>query len=188
MIGNDIIDLAAASKESNWKRRGFLEKLFTLDEQRYILDSDTISKSVWLLWSMKESAYKIWARQNNQRAFAPKKFECKIFKKNKGVVSFEGSKVFTKSIVNESYISTIAHVNENFGGHIWVGPHSEIAQKLIQNVAQETGLPKAEISLKKLQNGAPVCYHNRKILLNSCSISHHGNYGAFAYEYERTTL
>ena len=33
MIGNDIVDLALAKKESNWKRKGYLDKIFTVSEQ-----------------------------------------------------------------------------------------------------------------------------------------------------------
>ena len=29
MIGNDVIDLQQSRQESNWQRKGFLEKLFT---------------------------------------------------------------------------------------------------------------------------------------------------------------
>ena len=32
MIGNDIIDLSFAKLESNWQRRGFLEKQFSVNE------------------------------------------------------------------------------------------------------------------------------------------------------------
>jgi phosphopantetheinyl transferase (holo-ACP synthase) len=33
VIGNDIVDLALARKESNWKRPGYLNKIFTTKEQ-----------------------------------------------------------------------------------------------------------------------------------------------------------
>ena len=39
MIGNDIVDLALAQKESNWKRKGFLNKIFTEKEQLLILNA-----------------------------------------------------------------------------------------------------------------------------------------------------
>ena len=39
MIGNDIIDLAFARKESNWQRPGFLNKIFTPDEQWLIANA-----------------------------------------------------------------------------------------------------------------------------------------------------
>jgi hypothetical protein len=32
VIGNDIVDLALARKESNWKRPGYLNKIFTTKE------------------------------------------------------------------------------------------------------------------------------------------------------------
>ena len=40
MIGNDVIDLAQSRKESNWQRKGFIEKLFTADEQQLIKNYD----------------------------------------------------------------------------------------------------------------------------------------------------
>ena len=58
MIGNDVIDLKAAKKESNWRRKGFLQKLFTETEQDYILHSENPFLSVWLFWSMKEAFFK----------------------------------------------------------------------------------------------------------------------------------
>ena len=36
MIGNDIIDLAETRLRSNWKRPGFLEKVFSVEEQKII--------------------------------------------------------------------------------------------------------------------------------------------------------
>jgi phosphopantetheinyl transferase (holo-ACP synthase) len=76
MIGNDIIDLALARKESNWKRKGFLEKLFTANEQLMISNSNHPEITVWNLWSRKEAAYKIYNRQTQIRAYIPKQLEC----------------------------------------------------------------------------------------------------------------
>ena len=36
-IGNDIVDLSLAKIQSNWQRKGFLEKQFTQKEQIEIL-------------------------------------------------------------------------------------------------------------------------------------------------------
>ena len=33
MIGNDIVDLNLAKTQSNWQRKGFLERQFTKKEQ-----------------------------------------------------------------------------------------------------------------------------------------------------------
>jgi len=42
-----------------------------------------------------------------------------------------------------------------------------------------------EISQRKSSVGAPLYYQKEKIVTNSCSISHHGNYGAFAFTLQK---
>jgi len=56
LIGNDIVDLQCARKESNWQRKGFLEKQFTDLEQEIIFRVENSFETVWRLWSMKEAA------------------------------------------------------------------------------------------------------------------------------------
>lgn len=65
MIGNDIIDLQLASRQSNWRRKGFLEKVFTSSEREIIKASEEKEECVWLLWSMKEAAYKAHQRKRS---------------------------------------------------------------------------------------------------------------------------
>ena len=76
MIGNDIIDLSLAKTQSNWQRKGFLEKQFSANEQQLILAATNSFILVWRFWSMKEAAYKIFTQQNEIRFFAPKNFDC----------------------------------------------------------------------------------------------------------------
>ncbi len=71
MIGNDIVDLALASLQSNWRRAGYLNKLFTQKEQDYILQAPNPDVMVWTLWTMKEAVYKIIIQQNGQRGYYP---------------------------------------------------------------------------------------------------------------------
>ena len=40
MIGNDVVDLKLAATESNWKRKGYLDKLFSVAEQEYIFNAE----------------------------------------------------------------------------------------------------------------------------------------------------
>ena len=76
MIGNDIVDLTLARKESHWKRVGFLEKIFTKREQLLILNAQNKEQMVWNLWTRKEAVYKIYNRQTGIRAFIPLQLEC----------------------------------------------------------------------------------------------------------------
>jgi len=88
MIGNDIVDIAEARQRSNWQRPRFLDKLFTLQEQQLIQNSDNSFLMVWRLWSMKESAYKLYTQLHPSRFYNPKQFECRrsmIYKEKWGI-------------------------------------------------------------------------------------------------------
>ncbi|RNL55493.1 4'-phosphopantetheinyl transferase family protein [Pedobacter jejuensis] len=111
MLGNDIVDLTLAKVQSNWKRKGFLEKIFTYDEQLCILKSKNPYLKVWLLWSMKEAAYKIHNRKTGIRNFAPKSLSCTIHSNAYGEVNIEGSTYYTKSDLQTTFIHSIASPN-----------------------------------------------------------------------------
>ena len=180
MIGNDIIDLSLAETESNWQRKGFLEKQFTANEQAIIFDNGNSFEKVWRFWSMKESAYKIYMQQNEERFFAPKKFECKLTSEDKGIVFFKDQKFYTSSIINESYIFTLATFDKNLNSFSSIGLPSGIDKDIKNKLEEVTSFKVSEIEQKKSKNGAPNYYHNNKQITKSCSISHHGNYGAFS--------
>jgi len=153
MIGNDIVDLLQADKDSNWKRKGYLDKIFTNEEQFLISSDMHPSLMVWLLWSMKEAAYKINSRATKLRTFAPIKLRCNnlIIRKGKatGNVLYEGEVYFTSSVFNDDYVHTIA-------------------------AAAEKDLILTDI---KITQHTGNNYRNS----NPASVSHHGRYLALAY-------
>lgn len=112
MIGNDVVDLRLARTQSNWKRKGFLEKLFTESEQILILQHHEPEIMVWVLWSMKEAAYKIYNRATGERAFIPHKLECSITIdtqcKISGKVVFEEFECQTTTTIINDIITTVA--------------------------------------------------------------------------------
>ena len=113
MIGNDIIDLELAKTESNWKRKGFLGKIFTKSEQEIIWLAENPEQMVWILWSCKESAYKIYNRETLDRCFIPLQLECDLdFSKEQipGKVRCFGKDYFTRTEVTQESIYTIALV------------------------------------------------------------------------------
>jgi phosphopantetheinyl transferase (holo-ACP synthase) len=182
MIGNDIVDLQLAEIESNWERKGFLEKQFTLKEQQEIKKSKNPFLKVWLFWSMKEAAYKCYTQKIEKRFFAPQKFECTQIKEKKGVVTFEEHKFYTITFFSRFYIHTISDDNfEQIRVFSAIGAPNLIDQDLKKILQQETAVSYKEIEKKKTENGAPMFYHKEELLTKSCSISHHGNYGAFAF-------
>lgn len=108
MIGNDIIDLETAKRESNWKRNRFLDKIFTPQEQFLILNSDAPEIMVWNLWSRKEAAYKIYNRDTNISGYFPTKLICFYESPNLGTVSINNNLYHTKTTITKDYIHTVA--------------------------------------------------------------------------------
>jgi phosphopantetheinyl transferase (holo-ACP synthase) len=180
MIGNDIIDLQLAKRQSNWERKGFLEKQFTDEEQNSILNSKNPFLQVWLFWSMKEAAYKCFTQKHKKRFFAPKKFICKMVSKTLGYIKIGHEVYFSTSLITDNYIHTIAsntnEVNVNFN-LFFIDAKSDqtkfLNNKLITIFSEVDAIKKDEL-------GIPFLYNQQKKLPISISISHHGNYGGFA--------
>ncbi|KIA99520.1 phosphopantetheinyl transferase [Flavobacterium sp. KMS] len=113
MIGNDIVDLETARQESNWKRKGFLDKIFTPEEQFLILNSEKPEIMVWNLWSRKEAAYKIYNREAKISGYFPTKLVCFYESANSGTVTINNTLYYTKTTITEDYIDTIAVSRKN---------------------------------------------------------------------------
>ena len=112
MVGNDIIDRELAATESNWRRHGFLEKIFTVKEQKFVASSSNPDLVVWLMWSMKESAYKIVNRRTGVRKFNPNSYEAKLTSVQtdtaQGLVYYQNLQFTTRSTFSTQVIDTIA--------------------------------------------------------------------------------
>ena len=112
MIGNDVIDILQSRKESNWQRKGFIDKIYTLGEQSLISHAVNPEMMVWMLWSMKEAAYKVYNRQTKIREFNPKKMVCSITSQShnhyKGNVICSGNIYHTQTILSSENIHSIA--------------------------------------------------------------------------------
>lgn len=184
MIGNDIVDLNLAKIQSNWRRRGYLQKVFTCREREQIFASENKEKLIWLFWSMKESAYKAWQRKNNlPPKFNPQGLECFLHsissEKATGKVVIGKDSYLTRSFLNSHFIHSFAGLNENI---IWKSFSSgeNLYQSLLLEI-KETAGPFSELpKLSKDRNNIPQIFINKQILTCNFSLSHHGNFSGFA--------
>ncbi|MAD97608.1 MAG: hypothetical protein CMB99_09815 [Flavobacteriaceae bacterium] len=177
MIGNDVVDLHLAQSQSNWERKGFLEKIFTKNEQRLIHTSNQSHQLVWRLWTMKESVYKVVVQQEKERFFNPQKFECHIESDSFGHVVFNGEiyKTFTEQ--NEDYIySTTSKANQTCFYQLGS------MENRINTMSKRLGLQKSEISVRKDSLGIPNVYHSGQRITKSMSITNHGRFEALQFE------
>ena len=179
MIGNDVVDLTLAKTQSNWQRKGFLEKQFTQEEQYVILNSEDPFTQVWLFWSMKEAAYKCYIQEHQKRFFSPKKISCKKITETKGIATIKNQKYDIDYCLLDNYIYSIAvkKSKDKMVSAVFFNSKKEAQTKIIQDKIQALFPYKVEV--KKNEIGIPYLYSDTKQLPFSMSKTHHGNYAAF---------
>ena len=154
MIGNDIVDLDLARKESNWKRKGFLDKVFSLQEQWLIQNDSNPEVMLWSLWSRKEASYKIYNRITGIRGYFPSRIECNYMDKNLGTVSIDGFVFYTQTQITEDYIYSIAAVK------IPIFTTIKCLESL-ENIKKENGIPYILDAFSNVTVPVSITHHGR---------------------------
>lgn len=186
MIGNDIVDFNTAALQSNWHRRGFLEKLFSENEQDLILNSEFPERRLWLLWAMKEATYKAHQRRFKlPRSFDPKQFNCEIIAGDNtsvfGKIQIRDYNYYTQTFIGKDYLHCIAsQFQQNETVQKTLSHSTGIRKELILAVAELKKLPQAKISIEKDRNFIPYLTCDGFAINCDFSLSHHGNFSAFA--------
>lgn len=206
MIGNDVVDLKLALKESSILRKAVLDKIFTADEKNLILNAVCPSTMAWLCWSLKEAAYKIVNRITSYRFYAPQAFEsCLIsatdeflFTKPEfvtpdfyepessrifllGMVQHNKHTYYTQSLIDSDKIITVAAINPDFSTvrQKISGLYEKLNQQdIISNFLENTGF-----EFCKDNCGLPLL-KNELMIEQAATLSHHGRYIGMAWEIE----
>ncbi len=188
MVGNDIVDLNAALSNSRWEEQRFLDKLFTTHEQEFIFKSNSRFYSIWYLWSMKESVYKIVSRMQKLQQFNPKKYHCIMDSQTGNSVQFEKQYFQTDTLSFDGFIYTSAFLIGDGFFTKWIClssddrniQHLEMKSACIKAFGKFKGIPENSIEIINNYKGIPQIYVDN-ILQNNClSITHHGHYGGFS--------
>lgn len=180
MLGNDVIDLNQAKIESNWNRRGYLDKIFSESEKELIFSARDCDTMVWLLWSMKEAAYKIVNRQLGKRFYSPQSFLCGFQQLSDeqavGTVQFNDEQFFTQSSISDSSIHTIALSEDTWFEKVKV--HHLVNEQHYLDVFNDHA---DGYQLQKTELGVPYLMNEPEGIPQPASISHHGQYLAIVH-------
>ncbi len=189
MIGNDIVDLQVSKFSSKVRRLRFINKAFSEKEKEAILKPANTISVLWRIWSMKESAYKAYCRLGGETFHDPKRIECTLTNSNSGTVRI-GDRCFkTQTRLSDDYVHTIAFskdiievVSECFriDNTSYTAQHKACKEALLNELTEEMN-GKPGLDLVKNEVGMPHVLANGNRLGVTCSISHHGRYGAYAY-------
>ena len=171
MLGNDIVDLQKAALESNWKRKGYLEKVFTANERLAITSSLNPNTMVWLFWSMKEAVYKIVNRATLDRFYAPQKFECELNINEIGTVIYKTQTYYTQTSITADYVHTIATADCHHLKNIQI-----LFLANTEDYVVDFNSTSPNLTLKKNEFNHPYFFVKASESCEYASISHHGKY------------
>jgi phosphopantetheinyl transferase (holo-ACP synthase) len=189
MIGNDIVDLSLAAKQSKWEHPRFLNKLFTESEQAWINSSSNPFSAIWELWASKEAAYKAYLQLNPGRFFNPRGFECSTREATR-YVRYRDFKVQVTWFSNEQFVYTETITKQPTQSACFKCSANEsenhshaLRQALYAEVAQSLSIPKDILKLEKAADGIPRLYAGAVELETEVSLTHHGSWAAYSISY-----
>ncbi len=163
--------------------------MFHPEEQEFIQAADDPFTTVWRMWSMKESAYKLFLQSDKKRLFNPSSFICRIISPEKGVVAKAEFTILTSSMVNPRFIFTVATLDhhapvDNAVFYLADNAHQfqrkMTHQKVLQNVSESYKLDVDMLKIGKTDQNIPSIYYKDKNLNIPVSLTHHGHFGAYS--------
>ncbi|MFC3560334.1 4'-phosphopantetheinyl transferase family protein [Pedobacter jamesrossensis] len=179
MLGNDVVDLRLAKTQSNWKRPNYLSKVFSSDEQNLIYSSGNTELMVWLMWSMKEAAYKIVNRNTGLRFYDPKAFCCSVDLDGwqaKGSVNYLGQQFLTYSDVGQYYVHTLSITSAISFENCRI-IHAQNCSDYVNCFNRDH----TDLKLQRNNSGLPEICIMRTMKQHIATTSHHGSFLFIAY-------
>ena len=164
MIGNDIVDLQLSRIESNWRRKNYIEKIFTAKEQIFIQNSSDSESAVWNLWTRKEAAYKVYVQETKITGYFPFKIECNVENEIDGTVTISDKLYHTQTFSSIDFIYTIAVKNLTDFENI-----SHLDSR--NNIIKKDGIPQLYDVNTKKKYAASVTNHGRFQKIATCNIA-----------------
>lgn len=180
MLGNDVVDLNLAAVQSNWQRKGFIDKICSADELALIGAAHDPYSFFWRLWTMKEACYKLINRRNGIRLLNPRSYVCSGFHYGQGThwaeVRYDGCSYPVLSSRTSGYIHSIALSSKKLISSL-------VLQQLTYtpDYLEVFNRGSGHYQLRKSAAGLPNMVHKYSQLSRPASISHHGKWLMIVY-------
>jgi hypothetical protein len=79
LIGNDVVDLTDPRAVGKSQDIRFMDRVFTMNEQKAIFNHNNRDVFLWSLWAGKETAYKAICKIHPDVSSAPRRYEIELF-------------------------------------------------------------------------------------------------------------
>ncbi|HTR31244.1 MAG TPA: 4'-phosphopantetheinyl transferase superfamily protein [Puia sp.] len=191
--GNDIVALALTDADRTGQYRFYSRVLSPVELRHQGVTGLPLPFFVWLCWSVKESVYKYASRSDRRLVFAPLKIPIdRLFRHDgyyKGVVSYGGAVLYSRSFLSDETILTVVSEEENFMHTRW-GLHSidssdypiqSATARIFALQSLSAVFPGAALRIVKAPDGPPELWDGDRLLDIPVSLAHHDRYVAWSY-------
>jgi phosphopantetheinyl transferase (holo-ACP synthase) len=201
--GNDIVALGSINKQRTCEPR-FYSKILSVSEQVLYQQSEftalPFEHYVWLLWSVKESAFKYFKRNNQQLIFSPVKVNIVtinelLHQHYSGEVHFNSDKLFFNSAITSDWISTVVNNTDDFEDVYTEVQVIDDSSHHNQSISvRKLALQKlnvffpGELKLEKHLSGSPILIRDDEAINIPVSLAHDGHYVAYSFNLNSVTL
>jgi hypothetical protein len=196
-IGHDIVSLMDEANRKSFSNPRYVQKILSRKEHSMLEEYPPADYWTYLLWTCKESAYKIAVKTGYRKCFAPQCFEVSLFDDNfissgntaTGTVAFKNKIFFFRSEINSGYVSTIActsntylnEINSSVDRASYDEQSSSARESLKHELASKMNIDESYINFYKQRCGIPFVEIKNLSILPDISFSHDGEYFSYAY-------
>lgn len=189
-IGNDLVDLCLPENQAKVQNKRWLNKIFVPAEQHLIEQATEPNTMAWLLWSCKESTYKVAIKQGMLPNYRPLDFVVELDTPQNHLICAKvhhpTGVCYTQSAQNTHLVHSIAAPKAFVLTHGFVHTHkfTDLVDALptkawhlplLQAIALQYGFDAGTLSIQKQLHNVPVLCQNGQVLSNfDISLSHDG--------------
>ena len=188
-VGNDIVDLAVAPKLEGRRGKRWIEKVCSLEEQFCFVPENIHQKTVWRLWSMKESAYKAHKQLEPDSVFSPHQTLCIMTNLKDGLVMIDGRTYVTRTITSEDFVYTTASSDQEtppitrafkLASSYNKDQGLEVRAAALSDAAEQLHVPLSELNIHKDEAHVPRLNFGKDKHSMMISFTHHCDYAGYA--------
>jgi len=187
MIGDDVVDLG--DPDAGRMHPRFDRRVFHPDERALMARSVEPGRIRWLLWALKESAYKAARKDDPATVFSPVRFVVRVEDDASAIVRV-GARRFRAAVsAGDGYVHAVARqagdapaFTETAVARLAPGeesPHAAVRRLVRERLAPVFGVAPADLAVHR-EGRIPVLWLHGERSDADLSLSHHGRFVSFA--------
>ena len=189
MVGNDVVDLSDPESSRDARHVRFDRRVFAPEEFEVLSIEYTDVQRRWILWSVKEAAYKAARRENAGVVFSPARFVVNLDRSLCGSVSLGIHRWPVRVQIDGDCVHAVVSENESFAGTLSGAcrlsaaelrdPSQAVHRFAVASIAAQLGVATSDLRIEKT-NRIPELIVAGGAAPVALSLSHHGAYAGFA--------